>query len=316
MSAQQQEDGKEQPGDEVQDLLLPVSPPAASARAQSLSAQRKILPSVAAESFTKPKLNPLRPRAHTTMAVPGMVEEAAVMDGRALYTSHRNSDKLTHINMAATVVGAVQSEGEESQIITTQNVEKKLSSFIRHGSYHSGLTDAELAAVHVRGIGGTTEEPGRYENEAELRTVFERFGPVKHITVRHRTNDNTGSNTSWAIVKFQQKDGADQALRSGLADKIKPRGCSHGPFKVTRYSENQANASTGGMKSRRPEMERTLSVDVNSTREAERPSPSPPNSIAKKWRKTRHVTIHARAELSDQLRELRALIGCKSGHLV
>ena len=51
--------------------------------------------------------------------------------------------------------------------------------------------------IHVRGVGGALEV------KAALVSVFAQFGPVVATNVRHRIDEETGENTSWALVTMR-----------------------------------------------------------------------------------------------------------------
>ena len=60
----------------------------------------------------------------------------------------------------------------------------------------------------VHGIGG------KYENEESLGEMFEQFGEVNQVTIRHRQGP-LGKNTSWAIITMVEESAAAAALADG-----------------------------------------------------------------------------------------------------
>ena len=95
---------------------------------------------------------------------------------------------------------------------------------------------AQLARqLHVRGVAG------RFENENELSALFEEISSrrVLQVTVRHRVDDTTGANISWAMVTMEDGEAADRVIEatSSLPASIV----------VERYSREQADASPGAM---------------------------------------------------------------------
>ena len=54
--------------------------------------------------------------------------------------------------------------------------------------------DVGVCTLHVRGVGGLLE------SESALTKVFQVYGEVVQTTVRHRIDEDTGDNTSWALV--------------------------------------------------------------------------------------------------------------------
>ena len=60
----------------------------------------------------------------------------------------------------------------------------------------------------VHGIGG------KYENEESLGEMFEQFGEVNQVTIRHRQGP-LGNNTSWAIITMVEESAAAAALAGG-----------------------------------------------------------------------------------------------------
>ena len=68
----------------------------------------------------------------------------------------------------------------------------------RHRSTDIGA--GERTTLHVRGIGGPTQERGKFESVDALRELFQQYGEFIDATVRHRIDRKTGENTSWALV--------------------------------------------------------------------------------------------------------------------
>eukprot|EP01048_Picozoa_sp_COSAG05_P023063 COSAG05_NODE_4846_length_1351_cov_1.164537_1_plen_295_part_00 len=175
-----------------------------------------------------------------------------------------------------------------------QQLERQLSQFIRHsGDRHSvgvNNSDEEACTVHVKGIGAKTgaQGAGRYENKEKLAKIFGRYGEVAEISVTHRVEPvgTERQNTSWAVVRFKQKEGAEATLKAARKGKIKPHGCSQGPFVVQPYSMHKNEES----KMNKAKLNRTFSH--------------------KNWHKAK-LSITVGSELQDQLGELRSLIGYK-----
>ena len=93
--------------------------------------------------------------------------------------------------------------------------------------------------IHVRGVGGALEV------KAALVSVFVQFGPVVATSVRHRIDEETGENTSWALVTMGRRESAE-AVMAGAAS-------LPAPLTVTRFSQKQADESTGQMRQVRRE---------------------------------------------------------------
>eukprot|EP01048_Picozoa_sp_COSAG05_P000866 COSAG05_NODE_27_length_29281_cov_199.946919_8_plen_242_part_00 len=144
----------------------------------------------------------------------------------------------------------------------------------------------------VRGIGGKTRDPGRYEHEDQLRSVFQTYGEVAQVDVNHCVDKLTGANTSWAVVRFRFEKGAKNAQDAAKQQKIKPRGCAHGPFVVTQYDPSQ-EVEKGGSDGRC----RGMSLS---------------NGSFRKLKKAK-VALTVGSELHQHLSELRALIGFTQG---
>ena len=112
--------------------------------------------------------------------------------------------------------------------------------------------------LHVRGIGilgwdGTPDSRGYYESEKALMLLFGQYGVCTQATVRHRIDNETRQNTSWALVTMADEESASQALAAAQTQNIvAPEGCSgdvHGlvPLSVSRFDPNRAKKSTGMM---------------------------------------------------------------------
>ena len=66
--------------------------------------------------------------------------------------------------------------------------------------------DEQSNILHVRGVGGV------YEDEGKLLGLFEQFGEPLQAVVRHRIDEKTGANTSWALVTMATRTGAEAAF--------------------------------------------------------------------------------------------------------
>lgn len=123
-----------------------------------------------------------------------------------------------------------------------------------------GLEAEEIvpgSQLHVRGIGvhgwdGTPEGVGAFESEPALRTVFARFGHMVQATVRHRIDEVSGANTSWALVTMLDKASAERAVEAAV---VGGPGVYAGTQRlvVTRFSKSVADSSTGQMSTVRKE---------------------------------------------------------------
>jgi Ca2+-binding EF-hand superfamily protein len=91
--------------------------------------------------------------------------------------------------------------------------------------------------LHVRGIGGTLED------ESALAEMFGQVGIGKCVqaTVRHRI-DATGKNTSWALLRMEDKHTTDVAIKKTY---ISPE--TGEPLVVNRFDPKQAAKSDGNM---------------------------------------------------------------------
>lgn len=122
--------------------------------------------------------------------------------------------------------------------------------------------------IHVRGIGvdswdGTEAGVGAYENEQALRTIFEAFGPVEKVTVRHRIEN--GKNTSWALVNMKTAEGVEGAMHAGTIM------AGSNPLELHLFNGELASASTGFMGGQmgnlKKSMDRLGKQDANSAYE-------------------------------------------------
>ena len=88
--------------------------------------------------------------------------------------------------------------------------------------------------LHVRGVGG------KFEDKDELSKVFSSIGNLVQTTVRHREDEATGANTSWALVTMATLMCAEKVLASSV--QLEEQGLT-----VALFSQKQADASTGAM---------------------------------------------------------------------
>lgn len=133
-------------------------------------------------------------------------EEMYFVDAGALYAYKHHGGQQTSVHRAAGIYATAQAE--------------------------------EDVTLHVRGIGGPTEEPGPYENFEALKQVFKPYGEVVDVVVRHRVED--GHNTSWALVTMESEASAQKALDNEVfAGKQK--------LVINPYKAKQAAASDGAM---------------------------------------------------------------------
>lgn len=93
--------------------------------------------------------------------------------------------------------------------------------------------------LHVRGVGGELED------SKKLTKIFATFGNVVHVAVRPRIDQQTGANTSWALVTMETKLAADRAL-TGAAS-VAQDVASGSKLSVTRFSKERADSSKGQM---------------------------------------------------------------------
>lgn len=121
----------------------------------------------------------------------------------------------------------------------------------------------ESTTLHVRGIGGEPCSCGKhfdkgkhctcygvYENVAALQRIFAAYGKVivdGDVTkVRHRIDESTKENTSYALVTMADKAAAARALAATII--LPAQGTkSATQLLVTAYSKSVASSSTGAM---------------------------------------------------------------------
>jgi len=108
----------------------------------------------------------------------------------------------------------------------------------RTGHIYATTKVEEGVTLHVRGIGGPTEEPGPYESKEALRVVFRPYGDVIDAMIRHLVED--GKNTSWALVTLSDQYGAERALSADVM-------AGDRKLNINPYQAKQAAASTGAM---------------------------------------------------------------------
>ena len=89
--------------------------------------------------------------------------------------------------------------------------------------------------IHVRGIGG------KFETQDAVKGIFRKFGPVRNVTIGHRTDKDTGANTAWALVTMESREAAEVVMAAASAGRLPP------PVTVTRFDKLRAAASTGQM---------------------------------------------------------------------
>ena len=102
--------------------------------------------------------------------------------------------------------------------------------------------------LHVRGVGG------KFEDEDELSKVFSSIGNLVETTVRHREDEATGANTSWALVTMATLMCAEKVLASSV--QLEEQGLT-----VALFSQKKADASTGDMREVLDEVRHNLDED-------------------------------------------------------
>ena len=108
------------------------------------------------------------------------------------------------------------------------------------GQLQEGLT------LHVRGIGGSTADPGVYEDAQALRTIFEEYGRFDDAVIRHRVDKETGRNTSYALVTMCDAESASRVLAAAATvGVLRPDGVK---LKVTPFEAKTAMNSSGTMR--------------------------------------------------------------------
>jgi hypothetical protein len=114
-----------------------------------------------------------------------------------------------------------------------------------HGllSLRDGEDVTHSLMLHVRGIGVGR---GEYLSEDELQRVFSYWGKVVLVSVRRRTNRETGENTSWALVRMADADGFARVLNSRGYDKQLSVDSGRAIFIVNPFDPDQAKSSKGG----------------------------------------------------------------------
>ena len=111
-----------------------------------------------------------------------------------------------------------------------------------HQKFIAYAEAAEQYTLHVRNIG-----PGQCKSEELVSQVFGRFGDVASATFRIRTDQDTGQDTSWALVRMVEQSAARDALVAADADEGILGLDGKTRLQVTRFSKAQAAISTGGM---------------------------------------------------------------------
>jgi hypothetical protein len=80
------------------------------------------------------------------------------------------------------------------------------------GAGHSADRMLHVGGIGLQGWNRTPEGEGEYENGLKLGEVFNQFGPFEQAVVRHRYDEHTKMNTSWAVVTMGTKAAAMAAL--------------------------------------------------------------------------------------------------------
>ena len=159
--------------------------------------------------------------------------------GDVIYTEGEYGDEMYLMDSGVCV--AYKFTGDTSEGYKRLQVEERNRTISGHatGMLAEGLT------LHVRGIGGPTAEPGVYESAQALRAIFEEFGSFSDAMVRHRVDETTGRNTSWALVTMGDVESAQRALEvSEAGGVLRPDGVA---LRVTAYSPKTAAESKGAM---------------------------------------------------------------------
>ena len=97
--------------------------------------------------------------------------------------------------------------------------------------------------LHVRNIGA--DGTGRYTEPAALVELFSQFGQCVAATVRKRTDPDTGTDTSWALVTMADGAGVETALGHGAT--IAVEGGAVITLELNHYSPKVASGSNGAM---------------------------------------------------------------------
>jgi hypothetical protein len=122
----------------------------------------------------------------------------------------------------------------------------------------------EGCTLHVRGVGGS------WEDEEVLAAQFGRCGTVLQATVRHRIDRTSGLNTSWAQVSMMSSEEAQRVMQETF---VSPEGQT---LQITAFSQQQADQSTGAMRSISVEHRRQTDAEreAHKRRKAERAAKS------------------------------------------
>lgn len=126
---------------------------------------------------------------------------------------------------------------------TAEDNKQKLNE--RKKTVYAGVQLDEGLTLHVRGIGGPTADPGVYEDPEALRAIFEEYGKFGDAVIRHRVDERSGKNTSWALVTMCDAESAARVLEAAATvGVLRPDGVE---LKVSPYSAKTASNSTGAM---------------------------------------------------------------------
>lgn len=84
------------------------------------------------------------------------------------------------------------------------------------------------------------------ESDEALREVFSRYGEFVRASIRHRIDEASGENTSYAVVTMKHPDAAAEVLRQVVV--AKGADGTKKTLTINPYSKKTAASSTGAMK--------------------------------------------------------------------
>jgi len=91
--------------------------------------------------------------------------------------------------------------------------------------------------LHVRGVLAGKEAT------ANVSKMFSKFGTVVQVSVRERTDPETGADTSWALVTMSSRKAAALVVQAGVTERLDPAR----EVTVAAFNNKQADASLGAM---------------------------------------------------------------------
>lgn len=157
--------------------------------------------------------------------------------GDVVYTEGEYGDEMYLVDTGQCV--AYKWTGDASEDHKKKLNERKQTIYAT-GQPEEGLT------LHVRGVGGSTAEPGVYEDAQALRTIFEEYGQFRDALIRHRVDKETGKNTSYALVTMCDVESAQRVLdAAATVGVLRPDGVK---LQVSSFEAKTAMKSSGAMR--------------------------------------------------------------------